>query len=1137
MENVVVVTTPRNQEMAAALRFGGVAARGASVAARGASMAARGGSFSRAFRMYRAPLTKHAPRGTMLRPKISRGASRAARGAPKYRVPSEARRFNSNTQPRRFNTTEAGRTPGKPLRPNGTGANVEFERGMAPGERGAADLTEVKMELEGKGVGNDPRSSNINAVTELATDSKAPAVGDNPSNVRGAMDVVERTRMPESKASAARPPERITMEETKTHTERVYMEEMERTIQALAERKKLGESGIVARWRRFFDKLVDKPNTSFEKVFTPGDLAGASAEEITTLREMWVGGAPGEEGSALLEGVDYGVAPSSSSSGIRAGEFVPRFEMNPRNLNLFETPPVEPARAQPGGGGYNRTISSAFNAGEAKNVPPGEWPSYHAAPGGTPFPEENMVRPGPGSVYPVPDMASPPRGSLRAGIRPMPAPPAGFQYGPSGALEPIPRGPPGAPARPSPPYRPNWPSPVAYADRPLVGPGFRGRGLMGWNRLVRNAMLRGGRAVNEAVFRRLDAIIDRLGGGRNIFKTAVKLAGAGASVVAIIKGIQVWLASEASKAVDAPTAAGGGKSTGGEESITPHSPDEVTTNPPFTPTESTPGMNPQAGYAASILADHKEKTSALLAAYNNSRRPSMGVSSGARLSLSSMQPPPGTQLPTPPKPGKPIVTSGLARTYGPENPYVEMAGAPPKENEWNKNPATYIAGTGADLWDFVMNGVDLPKRTLLGEKLTDPILIGTTALSGDPRATEDIWKYTRTSRVNAPPNMDARWAEYESNFGYPEEGEGELDPSTGANLMYDEEGNTEVDMDVPVGDPEDEFDVDFEDLMNKIEAEVLTNTGGTSRSEAGPYSLNGSVKNVYAPFAPLGSGDSLNVKSAPIYATNNVTDMELAYRDGIKASMPLEGDALSEKKNDPRGRKLQTSIETLNGVENADIFHPNIYYEPAVDPKAAYYNHAKAKVKNVDDATQPYSWEWQDPALRKNNRDSEVFVPFTYDTSNNTSLPAQADPYTVSDEVPRPYTPTEPRMGPQLYDAPQLVGIGFDERNPPPDPFTTTHSTSTVTSTTGAGLKITGGAKKRNIDELDKNSNPAPIQNESLKRDVNPPNVTVLGEPALKVQRRRRDLFNSANQTTPWTGHPTWKAPAEAIPANIGRSL
>jgi hypothetical protein len=298
--------------------------------------------------------------------------------------------------------------------------------------------------------------------------------------------------------------------------------------------------------------------------------------------------------------------------------------------------------------------------------------------------------------------------------------------------------------------------------------------------------------------------------------------------------------------------------------------------------------------------------------------------------------------------------------------------------------------------------------------------------------------------------------------------------------------------------------------------------------------LSGSVNNTQFPFAPLGQGDWNNVKSSPIYAPNNVHSVEMDYRDAIIRDMPLGGDMLSEKKNDPRGRKLQTSIETLTGVEQADIFHPNIYYEPAVNPKEAFMNLARHRATNVDAGNQPVAWGWQDIALRQNNRDPEVFVGFTYDTSMNPTLPAQSDVYTVGDNIPRPYTPTEPRMGPQLYDAPQIVGIGFDERNPPPDPFTTTHSTSSVTSTTGAGIQVDGGrGAKRNLDELDKNSNPNFAREVSDNKEADPMKASVLG----RVQRRRRDTYNSANQTNPWglTSNPVI-AP-ESIPANIGHSM
>ena len=656
------------------------------------------------------------------------------------------------------------------------------------------------------------------------------------------------------------------------------------------------------------------------------------------------------------------------------------------------------------------------------------------------------------------------------------------------------------------------------ADRAVLLPAAEEEKFVNW---VFERGVRGGNWVNydsrvDVIRHNISRLVQVLGGPRGILKTAAKLAGAGASIAAIVTAVRNWLTAEVTKVVDAP-ATKGPPSKSVDSAITKHIPGETTTNPPFQPSASQAGMPANAAVGLSVahaaamralqirgeaLAFNKRKTEEIRKE-NEAKNPAHGyIRSGA--------------------------SSFDLGVYGTESkelpPETPAAGTTISGDKIGFAKAYETVNAPRDVWDFIFEGIDLPMRTKTGKHISSGILGAAALSSGDPTAVKDIYEYTHADEGDMPEEI-------------PDEEMADLP----------EEGNTEVDMDLEIDDPQDaEFDPDWDDLKARLEAEMAAQHGGTRKTTPTALGLNSSVKYVYSPFAPLGAGDSGNVKSAPIYPPNDVTDMELEYRKGVMGNAPLEGDLLSEKQNDPRGRKLQTSIETLKGVESADIFHPNIYYEPAVNPKVAYMKHAQHRCKSIDDATEKYSWEWQDIQLRKNNRDSEVFVPFTYDTSMNTSLPAQADPYTVSDDCPRPYTPTEPRMGPQLYDAPQLVGVGFDERNPPPDPFTTTHSTSTVTSTTGAGLQVVpeglGGIrvtrdnpnpKKRNIDDLDGKSNPVPIISENANKAINAAQQPVLG----RIQRRRRDNYNSANQTNPWAWQANPTAPTEAVPANIGRSL
>lgn len=332
-----------------------------------------------------------------------------------------------------------------------------------------------------------------------------------------------------------------------------------------------------------------------------------------------------------------------------------------------------------------------------------------------------------------------------------------------------------------------------------------------------------------------------------------------------------------------------------------------------------------------------------------------------------------------------------------------------------------------------------------------------------------------------------------------------------------------------------EFDsIDWSNLEAALHSAIALQQGGRNEPlTAGRRypPLQGSVLSTTAPWGPLGAGEA-NIKSAPIYNSNMVPDEEVLFRQGVQQQNPKQGDILSEKMNDPRGRKLQTSIETRPEVEGADAFHPNHFYEPVVNPRIAYTNLARRRA--VDQQNEPYTWAWNEPSLRNFNRDTEVMVPFTYDLSENTALPAQMDPFTISDNAPKPYVPSTIRMGPQLYDAPQLVGVGWDDRQPPPDPSTVSHTTSSTVSTTGAPLVATGKAPRADQDNLGPPSQPnGVVVDVGHSRDMNPPGAPILG----KSLRRKRDQINAANQTNPFQVKSQITRPQESVPANIGRSM
>lgn len=329
----------------------------------------------------------------------------------------------------------------------------------------------------------------------------------------------------------------------------------------------------------------------------------------------------------------------------------------------------------------------------------------------------------------------------------------------------------------------------------------------------------------------------------------------------------------------------------------------------------------------------------------------------------------------------------------------------------------------------------------------------------------------------------------------------------------------------PGDDFENSPDLDTTDLDQRIDAIADTQGGGDPGSlnyrNGRKGRLKGSVLNTTAPFAPLGVGDNNAVKSSPIYGDNALSDVELAYRDALGYKTPMSGTDISEKLNDPRGRKLQTSIPTNPAIESADQFHPNHYYEPAVDPMTGVMKLILRK-RNRDDALSELTYSTSDKRLRTGTRDAELLVPLTFDTRYMPALPAGVDIFTLADGAPKPYIPSQPRMGPQLYDAPELVGVGWDERNPPPDPRTVTMSTSSTVGTSGADIDFSRKSSTAEGVRPDLRAG-QPVATESS------------AETPSRLARRGRDSYNAANQMNPFSVNvPKAPMPSEPIPSSIG---
>ena len=304
--------------------------------------------------------------------------------------------------------------------------------------------------------------------------------------------------------------------------------------------------------------------------------------------------------------------------------------------------------------------------------------------------------------------------------------------------------------------------------------------------------------------------------------------------------------------------------------------------------------------------------------------------------------------------------------------------------------------------------------------------------------------------------------------------------------------------------------------------------------------LNGSVLNTVAPFMPLGGQDFFLEKSAPIYPLKQMNNVEFEYRQGMAQQSVLVGGPLSERPNDERARKTLSTIPTDRNIETADPFHPNIYYEPAVDPKRVLRAHAKNLLQ--DEANQPWTFSWNGANLRTNPRDAEVLVPLTYDTRDNPGVPSNVDTFTIGENLPRPYVATQPRMGPQLYDAPNVVGVGWDERNPPPDPRTTTMSTSSTVSTSGSPIVAEGGSIQQNREDIRPGAGHArevPVASQGLEQNaqLNVRNNKQVDK-TFSAVRRPRDEFNAANQLNPgiFAKKSKINVPGENVPPNIGRN-
>jgi hypothetical protein len=294
--------------------------------------------------------------------------------------------------------------------------------------------------------------------------------------------------------------------------------------------------------------------------------------------------------------------------------------------------------------------------------------------------------------------------------------------------------------------------------------------------------------------------------------------------------------------------------------------------------------------------------------------------------------------------------------------------------------------------------------------------------------------------------------------------------------------------------------------------------------------LRGSVLNTPEPYTQFGLGDRRHAKSAPIYPSVALTDYEVGYRRGIVNQSPMEGDFLSETINDSRANPRKSSIPISSDVERSDPHHPAVTYEPAVDPRTALIPWARKTA--IDEQNQPWAKDANDFRMRTHPRDAEMFVPMTYDTRDTVSMAANVDTFTIGDNTPRPFVQTQPRQGYFLWDAPAVVGIGYDEKAVPPDPRTVGAQSFSTTGTQGSPTALNDSKDPsnavRSIPEASRNL----VTNEPRHMPGTP-------TPGVSTNvRRGRDELNAANQLNPgvFAKKQRLSIPGENVPPNIGRN-
>lgn len=182
----------------------------------------------------------------------------------------------------------------------------------------------------------------------------------------------------------------------------------------------------------------------------------------------------------------------------------------------------------------------------------------------------------------------------------------------------------------------------------------------------------------------------------------------------------------------------------------------------------------------------------------------------------------------------------------------------------------------------------------------------------------------------------------------------------------------------------------------------LDKEGGTPGARGG---LNGSVLNTPSPSLPFGPDDTMVPKSSPTYEAPPRSRTTLPPTDAFTSR--YDGDALSERGSDPAARTLKSSIPSGPSVNySADDFR--VPAGPAASPWVSGVNKRKAELAIFDDS-----------------RRTERVISQNYDPTYTSSLPASVTPATSAEW--KEYNPEFKSQTRPLTDAPNVVGIGFDE--------------------------------------------------------------------------------------------------------------